>query len=100
LRFAAGELAKIVEKYGFISKPTYQVSTGMWRGINKQSGPRPHPNSDSPFFPFAWKWNDKMASLMFEYNELREKVQAIEDGLKNLKQEKEQSEAEDLWNLA
>jgi hypothetical protein len=100
LRLAAGELAKLFEKYGFFSQKHHHERTNMWRSLYKKGGKGVLPSNKLPFYPSIWSWTKKMASIMYKYENLREKVQAIQETIKELKKEKQENEADNLWDKA
>ena len=100
LRLAAGELAKLFEKHGFFSQKHHHERTNLWRSFNKKGGRGILPSSKLPYYPSIWFWTKEMASTMYKYENLREKVQAIQKEIKELKKEKEENEADNLWDKA
>jgi hypothetical protein len=99
LRFAAGELAKLMERCGYIGQKHHHVRSNMWRSFNKSGGSIPQ-NYDVPFYPGEWKWSKEMFSTTWRYESLAEKSRAQEEEIKRLKEDKNRGEAEDLWNEA
>jgi hypothetical protein len=96
LRLAAGKLALILEKYGYIT--TDPSEPGYWRewdefGINRPTNPR-------PYYPYPLDWTPKMRSVIDEYEELARDAIHFRDELKKLKSEKTQYEVNSLWDNA
>lgn len=96
VRLVAGRLAPILEEYGYLS--TSLQDHEVWREWD-QSG-NYHPPDARPYYPYGFDWSEQMKALINQYEELYRKALDQAREIEGLKQEKAQSEAEDLWRKA
>jgi hypothetical protein len=96
IRLAAGLLAPILEKYNYLS--IYTNANVIWREQDVPAGQikaRPMYPRSSPL-----KWSSEMTKIYSEYSEILESFAPIEIQIVELRKQKEQSEADDLWSKA
>ena len=94
VRLAAGRLAPVLEKYGYLSSEGSEV----WREWDKTGSY--HPPDAKPYYTYGLEWSQGMKDTMKSYAELRVKAVNVAQTIRQLKQEKGSSEAEELWRKA
>lgn len=94
IRLVAGKLAPILENYGYlIAKPN---SYDLWREWD--SSGNTHPINARPIYPFSLDWSEEMKALIKQYGELVISAQKSTRNIEQIKNEKGQNQAQDLWN--
>jgi hypothetical protein len=94
VRLAAGRLAIVLEKYGYLASQGSEV----WREWDKNGDY--HPPGARPYYPYSLDWSQSMRDSMKGYRELCSKAFRVTQTIRQLKQEKASSEAEELWRKA
>jgi hypothetical protein len=88
LKIVAGNLIGILEDYGFLKGRRWRLYS---------SGKQPPIDSNTPYYSDKWFWTPDMAARAYHYESLADKQRKATHKLAELKKEKEQSEAEDIW---
>ena len=96
LRYIAGKLGPILEKYGYITSDPADPS--LWREWDKMEFNRPQ--NARPFYPQHLDWEEPMRDMIAEYEELMTEGIHYSHSIKKLKKEKAQLEVDDLWEQA
>lgn len=94
LRLAAGQLAPIMEEFGYFSKDDPEHY--FWRDRDFK-GIIPI-ESNQPYYPFMIEWSPAINNSIADYNEAHMSCQKILEDIKRLEKEKSQKQAEDLWD--
>lgn len=96
VRLIAGKLASILEKYGYLT--TKFQDDEVWREWD-QSG-NYHPPGARPYYPYGQDWPERMRTLTKQYEDIHREAVYRASEIEKLKEDKEKSEAEDIWNKA
>jgi hypothetical protein len=96
VRLAAGRLAPILEECGYL--PTSNSDHGVWREWDRSGNH--HPHNARPCYPTFLDWPASMKDAIVPYAELVKECRNISQRVALLQREKQQKQAEDLWDSA
>ena len=89
IRYALGKVGTILEKFG------YKIDSDWHRQYYSYN-----PKEQGAYYPFALDWSKEMQLTIGNYNESYKQAHKKFIEIKNLKKQKEQKEATDLWKSA
>lgn len=96
VRLIAGSVAPILEDYGYLTLPGNTNGMGAW--LEWDESGNYHPHDARPYCPRWIDWSEPMKTPIKTYEELRRQAERERNAVERLKTEKEQSEANDIWN--
>lgn len=94
---AAGQLGPILEKYGYVSTSTDRKTSSPWRETDS-TGMRAL-TERNPLYRGV-EWSSEMRSLIDQYRDLGDELKKQQITLSQIKIDKAETEASDLWDQA
>jgi len=94
VRQAAGKLAPLLEKYGYL--PT--SGERMWRERDRNTSYTP--TSARPCYPNFLEWSPQMKARITDYDKLLNEARSLSHRVSSLQRKKREKQATDLWDSA
>lgn len=97
IRFILGVLAPILEEYGYLKEPTGEVEDkNIWRESDEIGGY--YLKNGKSYYPYVFVWSGEMKVTFDYYNTLLKQAMKVFNEIIELKLERGEQEARELWD--